>query len=44
MLAEWSADDMGALRDLLARFNTDFESYKRLSSPVGAVPAREGSS
>ncbi len=44
MLADWSADDLGRLRDLLARFNTDFETYRKLSPPVGTPQAREGGS
>jgi DNA-binding MarR family transcriptional regulator len=44
MLADWSADDLGRLRDLLARFNTDFERYKRLSTPTVARPGQESAS
>ena len=44
MLADWSADDLTRLRDLLARFNTDFESYKRLPTPTVARPGQESAS
>lgn len=43
MLSDWSTSEQETLRDLLARFNTDFENYKlRLggASPEAVVPQR----
>jgi DNA-binding MarR family transcriptional regulator len=43
MLGDWSTSEQETLRDLLARFNTDFENYKlRLAgaSPEAVVPQR----